>query len=140
MTQSIRMEVKAALDRNPEADSKWIQAAVAARVAEAAELPLRSFHARYVLPVKRQRNAPKRPRAMPKDAGTQQRVRELLRSEIVELIRQSVEADKGDLVDLIASVDERADRVAQAVVLTLTCSEVPDGEKTFTDARGAASA
>ena len=53
-SQEIRAEVRAALERKPDADSRWLQAAVAGRRQEVVDVSLRSFHAKYVLPVRRE--------------------------------------------------------------------------------------
>lgn len=124
MTGSIRREVKAALHRNPKADSTWVQAAVAARVPEAAELSVRSFHARYVLPVKRQRNGSTGRRQVTDDPDLREKVRSILRADMLMLIRRSVEAEHGALVDLVARVDERADTLAEDILRSITDSKL----------------
>lgn len=125
---TIRDEVRSVLQRRPDADARWVHAAVAARHPEVLELSLRSFNARYVLPVKRRRSngavRRKRPAPRPSDDGRRQTTpgaaatataREWVRAEILRLVRETVMADRARLVDVVASIDDRADRMVKEI-------------------------
>ena len=121
-SKTIHSEVRAALERRPEADARWIQAAVAARKPEAAEMSLRSFNATYVLPIKRERKSRNEREALVRHS--EPRVQELVRVEMKALLRDSVEAGGGELVDLVGGLNQRADHLVEEIFRCLTLREM----------------
>lgn len=133
---TIRDSVRRVFSRKPRASSRWVQAAVAARHPEVAHLTPRSFHAKHVLPVRREMagrdearsqtsakrgDIPSVPRAGSTSLrvgaeDSQMGVRDAARRELIGIARD-VAAARGpvEMLDAVIAIDERMERLLETV-------------------------
>lgn len=119
--------VRELLDKYPELNSRQLHDMAARMDTSLAAMPLRSFHARYVLPIKRARSAaasppkPKRAAKTARTARARQRKgearpaaeqRSRIHGVLYRLARDVAAADtRADLVDVLARIDAYVDDI-----------------------------
>lgn len=116
--------VQAAVEDDPEVGSKALYERAQEAVPAVANLSVQQFHARYPLQVKRQRarerkqaaeadERPASPEPDKQEPAGQARAR--ARTVLLELARDVVTADRAELIDIWANLDEYADELVAAL-------------------------
>lgn len=112
--------IEEALEVDPEVSNDELQERAAEIDPSVADLSARSFHARYPLQVKRQMTADrKKEREQETEKGEtpaakKEEVREAVRKTLLDFAKDVAGADdRGEVIDVLTSVDEYVDRVLE---------------------------
>ena len=118
--QKVFSMIEEALEDNPDVPNDELQERAAEIEPSIADLPARSFHARFPLQVKRQMTAAQKQEedgagaGESAGAGKQEAIRATVRQALLDFARDVAGADdRGEVIEVLTRVDEYVDRVME---------------------------